>query len=304
MQAHPEYQGPNPEWDQLCRTTEIPVFNHTLTPLQLRYEANANRVKAAQAFLDSSGLRDKVTHRDYAIPTRDSQNIIGRLYLPRTLLSNPTRLPVFLYFHGGGHLNGNVDAEDGMCYSLVANTHIAVLHANCRHTPEFTHPTQANDAVDAFEWLLCGGESLGLDTSSIVVGGISAGGMLASWVVYEHTQRIKSNPTAYISKKIKGQVLGTPWLIHPENHPVSKMSTPDPDFSYVQNLDAPVLPWAALKLFTECLKAEDPTDGSLNVPFSGDEELRGIPKSSVIVAGMDILRDEGLYFAKRLQSLG
>ncbi|OQV04630.1 hypothetical protein CLAIMM_09485 [Cladophialophora immunda] len=248
----------------------------------------------------SSGLRDKVIHRDYSILTRDSQNIIGRLYLPCTPPSNPVRLAAFLYFHGGGHLNGNVDAEDGMCYSLVTKTNIAVLHANCRHTPEFTHPTQTNDAVDAFEWLLKNGESLGLDTSSIVVGGISAGGMLTAWVVYDHIHKMQANPTAYSFSRIKGQVLATPWLIHPANHPAPKT---DPKSSYVQNVDAPVLPWAALKLFTECLKAEDPTERSLNVPLSSDKDLRGMPKSSVIVAGMDILRDEGLYFAKRLQDL-
>jgi acetyl esterase/lipase len=304
MQSHPEYQGPNPEWDQLLGSTEIPGFNNKITPLQLRQAANDGRVKASQATLDSSGLREKVTHRDYSILTRDSQNIIGRLYLPKTSPSPPTRLPVFLYFHGGGHLNGNVDAEDSMCYGLVANTNIAVLHVNCRHTPEFGHPTQANDAVDGFAWLVANGESLGLDTFSIVVGGISAGGMLAAWISYHHVQETRADPTATLQKRIKGQVLGTPWLIHPDNHPASKASTPDPNSSYVQNANAPVLPLPALRLFADCLKAEDPTDLILTLPFASDEKLRGTPKSSVIVAGMDILRDEGLHYAKRLQDLG
>ncbi|KAH0830970.1 hypothetical protein AYO21_06499 [Fonsecaea monophora] len=305
MQAYPEYQGPNPEWEQLCRTTEIPRFNPDLTPLEIRYAANTRRAKAAQTNLHLSGLREKITHQDHAITTRDSQNIIGRLYFPKSQPSSASPLPVYLYFHGGGHLNGNIESEDATCYGIVANTNIAVLHVNYRHTPEFTHPTQVNDAVDGFEWLVSNAERLGLDNTKIVVGGFSAGAMLTAWVVYHQVQRTRrADPTSSLAGRIKGQVLGTPWLIHPDNHPAYKSSTPDPNFSYIQNIDAPVLPWAALKLFTECLKAEDPTDRSLNVPFASDEELRGTPKSSVIAAGMDILRDEALYFAKRLQDLG
>jgi acetyl esterase/lipase len=172
---------------------------------------------------------------------------------------------------------------------------------NYRHTPEFRHPTQVNDAWDSYEWLATNAQSLGVDTNRVVVGGVSAGGSLASWVVWNAHQL--QNQGQQMPLKIVGQVLCIPWLIHPDNHPGLLPGLKAPS-SYEQNVDAPVLPWAIVRLFTDLLGAEDPKDPSLNVGVASDASLKGIPKTSFVVAGRDLLRDEGLYYAKRLQENG
>jgi acetyl esterase/lipase len=312
MTDYSQYQAPSPEWDTLTATTEIPQFDPNLTPHQLRFATNSLRVKSSRSDWAESGLDDKVTYRDYSIETRDSQSIITRIYRPKSAPIDRL-LPVYLFFHGGGHLFGSVESEDANCGRLVAATAstpghegIIVVHVNYRHTPEFTHPTQVNDAWDSFEWLAANSHTLGFDPNHVIVGGSSAGAGLAAWVVF-HAHQLSRSPssTAQVpSLAIKGQILAIPWLIHPDNHPGILPGTIGPS-SYEQNMsNAPMLPREILRLFTDLLAAPDPTVRCLNIALALDEELRGLPKTSFIIAGQDLLRDEGLYYAKRLTGNG
>lgn len=250
---------------------------------------------------------DSVDTRDYAILTRDQQNIVARVYRPKAAAAATFRTrPVYLYFHGGGHLFGTLDTEDAACGRLALDAGVIVVNVNYRHTPEFKHPTQVDDAWDAFLWLEKNMSEIGGDRDAVFVGGVSAGAGLAAWIVLQAHRRLRFSSrdgrSITSSLRIRAQLLAIPWLIHPENpdHPFITA----PSSSYQQNVDAPVLPRSLLSLFTDLLSAKDPRDPTLNVALTPDHDLEGLPRTAILVAGQDLLRDEGLMYAERLRQNG
>lgn len=153
--------------DRMSRTRQLPL--HALTPQQAR-----------QVYEVGSGMLDIPGHKlarveELRIPARDGAAIGARLYAP-----THDRLPVLLYFHGGGFTIGSVATHDALCRHLSHLAHCAVVSADYRLAPEHKFPTAANDAWDALQWLAAQAAGLGLDRGRIAVGGDSAGGTLAA----------------------------------------------------------------------------------------------------------------------------
>lgn len=175
---------------------------------------------------------------------------------------------------------------------------IIVVNANYRHTPEFAWPTQFNDAWDSFIWLSEHIVEIGEDPSQVVLGGISAGAGLAAGVVLHRQELLRSGKSAP-PITVKGQVLCSPWILHPSASPFAT----DRLSSFNQNQMAPNLPWSALKLYSGLLGDAAIIDPQFNIALSTDEQLRGMPKTSILVSGADLLRDEGLYYAEKLKEI-
>ncbi|KAI4599085.1 hypothetical protein KJ359_002042 [Pestalotiopsis sp. 9143b] len=59
-------------------------------------------------------------------------------------------------------------------------------------------------------------------------------------------------------------------------------------------------------MITNLLQTTDPReeDLSMNPGYVSAAQARGLPPTTVAVAGMDILRDEGLLYAKTLTEAG
>lgn len=152
--------------DRMARTRQLPL--HALTPQQAR-----------QVYEMGSGMLDIPGHKlarveELSIPTRDGAAVAARLYAPAQ-----ERLPVLLYFHGGGFTIGSVATHDALCRHLSHLSHCAVVSVDYRLAPEHKFPTAANDAWDALQWLVREAAAMGLDDKRIAVGGDSAGGTLA-----------------------------------------------------------------------------------------------------------------------------
>lgn len=152
--------------DRMARSRQLPL--HALTPQQAR-----------QVYEVGSGMLDIPGHKlarveELSIPTRDGATIAARLYAP-----TQERLPVLLYFHGGGFTIGSVATHDALCRHLSHLAHCTVVSVDYRLAPEHKFPTAANDAWDALQWLTREAGALGLDGTRIAVGGDSAGGTLA-----------------------------------------------------------------------------------------------------------------------------
>lgn len=174
-----------------------------------------------------------------------------------------------------------------------------VVSVNYRHTPEFPHPTQINDAWDSFVWLSSYISEHGGDRDNVVVGGVSAGGGLAAAVALQHLEASSSKLLKHATSgiAIKGLVLCSPWLIHPEANPLNSKTLS----SFEQNQDAPILPWNQFSRYAALLGPDAKTDPYFNVGITATDKLIGLPKTSFLIAGQDLLRDEGLYFAEKLK---
>ena len=147
---------------------ERPPF-HTLTPLQARaaYEAGCDVLEISRPVL--------VRVNDFSIPVRDGHEIPARLYAP-----SAKKLPVLLYFHGGGFTIGSIATHDVLCRQISHLAGCAVVSVDYRLAPDFKFPTAANDAWDALQWLAGHAAELNLDARHLAVGGDSAGGTLAA----------------------------------------------------------------------------------------------------------------------------
>ena len=249
------------------------------------------------AHLTVLGLQDQILYNDFDIPTRDKSVITARLYRSKSTPSN-TKLPLYLYYHGGGFLFGTLSAEDASCARVASALPILILSVNYRHTPVHRHPTQTNDAWDAFEWALSHLDDLGADPSQLLVGGSSAGAALASAVAVKHNQSSQSQ-----QKAIKGLVLGIPWLYHIAAFPFDLLSSKEVS-AYYENRFAPILPRTMLEQYADLLFAEDPDETTLFVGNVEDDAVKGLPRTAFLVAGRDPLRDDALLFNEKLNRNG
>lgn len=245
-------------------------------------------------------LGPKVQIANHTIPTRDGSTIAARSYRPASKDSSE-RLPVYLYFHGGGFLFGSLDTEDATCAAIAINTGVAVFSVNYRHTPEHKFPTAWLDTHDAFIWLHKNIDTIGGDPSKIVVGGISAGGQLTASLVLE--KHLGKALTEY--PPIAGQIILIPALAHMgtyEEGPLKLMKSPEVS-SYKENENAPLLPMSVVNYFYNLLETgskPDLKDTKLNIVNATSEEVKGLPPTVFCICGLDPLRDEGLLYAKLL----
>ncbi|BCS26828.1 alpha/beta hydrolase [Aspergillus puulaauensis] len=298
-----QYQGPFDEWDALIRQAPIldtgPIQGETVEQLQRR--TNEIRVKASDNEMNVSGLRERVSWADYSVPTRDGASVPVRVYRAKHS-TTAAPIPVYIFFHGGGFLLGNIESENANCARIVDMWEqppgLMVVHVCTRHTPEYCHPTPFHDAWDAFQWLSANLQSMGGDTAATVIGGISAGAGLAASVALKELEARKAESGPLIQPR--GQVLCIPWLIHPAAHPFADKGWSAPQ----QNKDAPILPLTRIQHFAELMKVEPETDALFNSGLATAGQVTGLSKTSILVAGWDVLRDDGLLYAETLKKAG
>ena len=99
-----------------------------------------------------------------------------RVYRPR----DEAKLPIVVYYHGGGFTWGDLDTHDGLCRKLSNRSGAIVVSVAYRLAPEHVFPAAVEDAYAALEWVAHNGAEIYGDPSRIAVAGDSAGGNLAA----------------------------------------------------------------------------------------------------------------------------
>lgn len=153
--------------ERMGRAGHVPLY--ALPPAQARaaYEAGAGVLEVPRPEL--------ARVEDLCIPASDGGVLPARLYA-----TTHDRLPVLLYFHGGGFTIGSIASHDTLCRVLTREGGCAVLSVGYRLAPEHRFPTAVDDAWAATQWLAREGAALGLDPTRLALGGDSAGGTLAT----------------------------------------------------------------------------------------------------------------------------
>ena len=100
-----------------------------------------------------------------------------RLYTPTR---SETPLPIFVYYHGGGFVQGSLHAYDSMCRHLAIASGAIIVVPDYRLAPEGKFPAAIDDCLAATNWATENAELFGGDATHIAVGGDSAGGNLAA----------------------------------------------------------------------------------------------------------------------------
>jgi acetyl esterase len=227
------------------------------------------------------GERTAVERVEEVLVEHGSVAVPARLYNPRP----DATPPIVCYFHGGGFVTGSVAVADRACRALAAASGWAVLSLEYRLAPENPYPAALEDCVAAVRWVRDHATGLGVDGTRVVVLGDSAGGALATAAATV----LRGTDYAPV-----GQV-----LVYPTLAPVRGRRSPSiDDYGELLSLTEGSVDW----FWSHYLRAGQERD-PLAVPLE-QTGLAGLPPATVVVAGCDLLRDEGLDYARRLAGAG
>jgi acetyl esterase len=227
------------------------------------------------------------TVRDVCVPARNYP-IPVRVYTPSGReLARAGRLPVLVYYHGGGWTLGSLATYDNLCRALAGEAGVVVVSVDYRLAPEYPFPAAVQDAHLALWWVARNADDLGADPGRLAVGGDSAGGNLATVVARRARQ------------EGLGVVLQV--LFYPSTD-VSRTDYP----SYRQYGQGHWLTSSAVEKFRSFYLPDPVTwrDPEASPLLAADEEVRRLPPALIMTAGCDVLRDEGQAYAERLRGLG
>jgi acetyl esterase len=207
-----------------------------------------------------------------------------RIYRP---FGSKGRLPVVMYFHGGGWILGSKNTHDRLLRDLVNATNAGFVFVSYTRSPEAQFPVPVEQAYAATQWVSQHGEELGFDSSRLAVAGDSVGGNMAAVV-------------CQLAKERKGPAIRYQVMMYPVTD--SSMSQP----SYREFAEGPWLTNAAMAWFWDAYAPnKEDRKKTIAAPLSATlDQLKGLPPALVIVDENDILRDEGEQYARKLMQAG
>lgn len=230
----------------------------------------------AEARIFGSKIDVDAVH-DIVVPTRNG-SVPARVYRHRT---SDAILGAVTYFHGGGWVVGSLDSTDAVCRFIAHHLRVVVISVDYRLAPEHPYPAAVEDAIDAYRWVREQPEW----GEVVAVAGDSAGGNLAA--VVANLTRDDNPPDA--------QLLF---------FPVTDLSTEHP--SYAKFAEGYFLTRKQMHWYRDHYvpNPDQRTDAAVSPLFEDLGDGSGIAPAHVAVAGFDVLRDEGIAYAKALQTVG
>lgn len=231
----------------------------------------------------------------------DGQDVKVRIYRPNDAGADEI-LPVHIDFHGGGGGLGDLETEKHVLCHYVNLARVAVVDVDYRLVPDFAYPTYINDCFWALKYVYEGAASLKFKKDSISIGGVSVGGNIA--FIVSHLARDEGIPVVLC-------VAGTPQVDDVESYNTAQ----DSPYGSVREFEfAPTLNWARIKYFDK-LKwdtlPEDEMDKKKRLAEIGwfkdvlsAPNFTNLPKTVVVTAGCDPMRDEGEVYAAKLLKNG
>jgi len=267
MPLHPQVQA---HLDRLAAVNLAGL--HTVSPEQAR--AGARRLAGA-----SLGAPEEVAEvYDRTI----AGDVPVRVYRP----TGEDRLPVVVFFHGGGFVLGDLDSHDGLARALANGSRSVVVSVDYPLAPEHKYPVPLEAAFAATRWVAEHADDLGADADRLAVAGDSAGGNLAAAIT------------------LKARAAGAP------NIRYQLLIYPDLDFRRTNrsitefagrygNVTREAQSWFMDHYLTSESQKLDPLVSPLLEP-----DLGQLPPAFILTAEYDALRDEGEQYGERLAAAG
>lgn len=203
----------------------------------------------------------------------------------RVLVPHGEVRAVFVFYHGGGWVLGDIDGHDAVGRLLAQQTHSAVVMVDYRKAPEFRYPVAVHDSWAALRWTAENIEDIASSGLPILVGGDSAGGNLATVVA----RRARDEGGPPIALQV---------LIYPvTDADLGTTSYQDPQNALLLSRESMI--WFFDHYVPDPQDRSHPDVSPLLAP-----DLSGLPSAIVLTAEHDVLRDEGEAYARALEAAG
>ena len=193
-------------------------------------------------------------------------------------------MPLLIYLHGGGWTFGSLNSCGRFCNAMASTGKMKVLAVDYRLAPENPFPCGLKDCQEAIMYAHSNADKLGIAADRITVGGDSSGGNLA----------IASALSGECRGLIKSLVVF---------YPVTKAFADDSEswkkYGIGFALDAELM-----KVFNRAYTGGSYAIGNplIDVGLNSPKKLNTLPKTLLIAAERDILRDQGAEFAAKAGS--
>jgi acetyl esterase len=205
----------------------------------------------------------------------------ARLYRP----GPEEKLPVLVYFHGGGFTIGSIESHDCVCRALSKEAHCLVVSVDYRLAPEHKYPAAVEDAWAACCWVVNEAEKLGADPDRVAVGGDSAGGNLAAVV-------------CLMARDAGDLNLACQLLIYPGTDMSCSLPSHE-TFAEGYRLTRNLIIWFYEAYFQ---RDDDVTEWQAS-PLNA-RSFADLPPAFILSAGYDPLQDENRSYAYKLEGAG
>lgn len=238
--------------------------------------ANLKNIVPMKVFYKT--LDAKVYNDGYEIPIR--------AFLPRK--DDMDDMKIILYFHGGGWATESVDTYARALHLLAYETNCVVAAVEYRLAPEYKFPVPLEDCYAAAKALFTGELVPDLDPDTIILAGDSAGGNMAAAVSLMARDRGEFTP--------KNQILIYPaTYLEYENPPFRSVYDNGSDF---------ILTMGKMRDYVDLYLNNEEERKNKYVSPLRETDFSNQPRTLILTAEFDPIRDEGEAYGKRLLQAG
>jgi len=217
--------------------------------------------------------------RDARVPGA-ARTVPVRIYRPAS--SAPR--PLALFAHGGGWVTGSLDSHDRLCRILANALSSVMVAVDYALAPEDVYPAALDDVEAAWHWARENARELGADGERFIVAGDSSGGNLVAALALRLERTGASRPDLQL-------------LLYPAlDAECSRASYRE--FATGFNLTAAQMAW-----YWNAYRAGADARLPELAPLSAIR-VANLPATVIAVASADVLRDDGLDYAKLLDAGG
>ncbi len=218
--------------------------------------------------------------------TLDHPEVKRGLKMRRYVPNKPSGTDAMLvFFHGGGFVLGSLETHDEFCRLFARESGMQVLALDYRLAPEHVAPAAILDCELCLSFAFKSAARFGVSIERIAVGGDSAGGNLAA-VITQQTRGSEIQSCAQL-------------LIYPTADTVRPYPSHDRwGTGYTLSYEDMAVFVSVSMGKNNALDLTDP----LIAPIRGD--LKKLPPALVVIAEIDVLSDEGVAYAQKLESAG
>ena len=276
MRAEPQTQA---LLDNMAASGAPPLCDLPVAAARAALQELSRTMDVARSEVDRTEDRD-IPGPNGAVPIR--------IYWPAAK-STGAVAPILMLFHGGGYALGDISTHDNMARYYCARAGVMVINVDYRRSPEHKFPAGVEDCYAALQWAAAHGGEIGANPAQIAVTGDSAGGTFSAALCQMAITR-NGPPIAF-------QALVYPALDLSVGARYPSRSALGGGEYFLSLKD---IAWISDMYFTD--QAREGSSPLASPLLTAD--LRGLPPTLIITAGLDPLLDEGRLYHERLTAVG